>query len=297
MYLWGVMSKSKIILLTIFVTLLLLAIITVQFIWINNAFKVKERNFDQLVYMALTNVVFKIERNENRNMLNEELGTGDPDAGFPYNRGNFQADTSEGFYVSQNFKILKNGKSATNDSLEPNQGESGVNQPLSDKVFQKRISNRKLIINQILMHMYSKTPEIEDRVNPRMIDTILEKELHQNGITTHFEYGVVKWNHTLAFSSKGFKTLKDQHQYNIRLFPDDFYDSANLLSVYFPDRRNFIIRIYSNLYWTPALYFSTSVAIRNMFTPTSSASSRRIARSADSPLSTCPAGTLHQPSI
>ncbi|MBA7572573.1 hypothetical protein ES708_14356 [subsurface metagenome] len=51
----------------------LIGLIMVQSLWINNAFKVKEKHFNQLVQNALSEASSYIERNETMNFIFDEF--------------------------------------------------------------------------------------------------------------------------------------------------------------------------------------------------------------------------------
>jgi two-component system phosphate regulon sensor histidine kinase PhoR len=90
--------------------------------------------------------------------------------------------------------------------------------------------------------MFSSTPEIEKRVTPEIIVTAVKNALLERGIDVSFEFAVTKWNREVAFKSGKYVNKNENQLYHVRLFPDDFFDNSNFLSVYFPNRRNYLIR-------------------------------------------------------
>jgi two-component system phosphate regulon sensor histidine kinase PhoR len=246
------MSKKLIIALVVFMSVALLGLILVQSLWINDAYRVKEKNFDQLVQKALTEAVYSIQRNETMSYIFNELVPQEYDSTFNQNNSynfdtviNFKIDNGSGTFISQNFKISrssKNGNYQTDISVAANEGGKSVGDLIRDESFLRRVSNRKSFIDQVISQMVMLTPEIEKRLTPGIVEETLKKSLADNGIDIKFEYAVKKGDKSLVFNSGGFETKRNLHFYEFGLFPDDFFNSYNSLSIYFPYRRNFIIR-------------------------------------------------------
>jgi signal transduction histidine kinase len=234
-------------------SLALTGLFIVQSFWLSNAFKVKEKHFDQLVYKALAEAVYNIERNETMNYVFGEFDPTNYDTTLilPSDNPNydtvihFEDKTDTNMHLSQDFII---SQKTTGTNVTTNISVSAYHEMQdhrilsSDTTLQKKISNRKDFINQVISRMFSFTPEIEDRVSPEIIKNAVEKSLKESGIAIDFEYAVIKWNRMIAFKSNKYQLQKNIQSYNIRLFPDDFYNNTSYLAIYFPNRRNFIIR-------------------------------------------------------
>lgn len=90
--------------------------------------------------------------------------------------------------------------------------------------------------------MYIKRP-INERVNRFLLDTLLKKELVQNGIALPYEFAVKDGNgQNVVFSSTTTKSTDlEAHAFKASLFPSEMTTSSNLLLVYFPDQQRFIL--------------------------------------------------------
>jgi two-component system phosphate regulon sensor histidine kinase PhoR len=247
------MSKRLIIILVVFMSVALLGLILVQSFWINNAFRVKEKHFDQLAQKALTEAVYAIQRNETMNYIYNDFKPLEYDTSYITPEGNYNFDTvinfeidkGSGAYISQNFKISQsssNGNIQTDISVSANPVSKSDEDLIHKESFLKRVSNRKNFIDQVISQMVMLTPEIEKRLTPEIVEKTLKKSLADNGIDINFEYVVKRGDHSVVFNSQGFEAKKNHHFYELGLFPDDFFSSSNSLSLYFPYRRNFIIR-------------------------------------------------------
>lgn len=94
---------------------------------------------------------------------------------------------------------------------------------------------------------------VEERVNPRLIDSLLRAEFATSGISTPFEFGVYDLSQNRLFvdhpTNNTLPLLRSP--YKIRLFPHDIFVHPDYLMLYFPEQQKFI---YSNLW----LMFITS---------------------------------------
>ncbi|WP_247236988.1 sensor histidine kinase KdpD [Telluribacter sp. SYSU D00476] len=90
--------------------------------------------------------------------------------------------------------------------------------------------------------MYTQRP-IRERVNRFLLDSLLKKELAQNGITLPYEFAV----RTQAGGSPVLATAElkagdwEQHAYKASLFPSEMLSGNNLLYVYFPEQQQYIL--------------------------------------------------------
>ncbi|TKT93933.1 sensor histidine kinase [Dyadobacter frigoris] len=90
--------------------------------------------------------------------------------------------------------------------------------------------------------MYTKRP-IQERVNRFLLDTLLRKELVENGITLSYEFAVQgNTNNGLVFSTASLKSSEwEQRSYKASLFPNETLQGNNLLYVFFPDQQKYIL--------------------------------------------------------
>ena len=228
------MNKRLIILLGLVMGLVLLSLITVQINWIRNAFMVKEKQFDQMVHQALTEVSNKIAQEETYQIVLDEiyaeiatqqayskLAT---DSIFTGNKQKNNLETA----VTQNDTLLENLKR----NLKNDQSE----------VQQKLLLEKQQYLNEVLSRMLTYTPEIEQRLNSNEVEAISNETFLDYGIDITYEFAVIKWNNFIAFQSPEFNPEEQTSIYRVRLYQDDFAKQPNYLDVYFPNKKNFIFR-------------------------------------------------------
>ncbi|MBN1596718.1 MAG: HAMP domain-containing histidine kinase [Bacteroidales bacterium] len=246
------MSKRFILLLSVIISFALLSLIVVQVLWIINAFGVKEKQFNQLAQKSLAEVVYSIQQQETMNLIYDEIQPYNVDTTFQQTTDNyyfdtvihFEADTLSGVKFTQDLKITsrtREGNITANISFSSD-NDYGKASRIADSSFQRKISNRRSFVDQVVSRMFSFSPLIEDRVSPQIIEQELNKAFSENGISANFEFAVIRPNRDIALKSKNYDQNKTLQLYYARLFPDDFFDNPNYLTVYFPRRRNYIMR-------------------------------------------------------
>ncbi|MGD2033484.1 MAG: HAMP domain-containing sensor histidine kinase [Bacteroidales bacterium] len=245
------MSKKLIIIASVFMSIALISLIVLQSFWIRNAYKVKEKHFDQLIQKALSEAVLAIERNETMNYIFEAPSINmDTTFSTPVEEFNFdtiihyEIDTGSGLVLSQKFRIShtsENGQIKTNISLSTDDPGRNFSGEFTDQKFQNKITKRQNLINQVISRMFTTSPAIEDRVAPGLIQSSLKKVFNNYDIDIQYEYAVTNRRNNIVLRSEAFKPDKKVKFYSVQLFPGDFFDNSNYLNVYFPSRRNFII--------------------------------------------------------
>lgn len=90
--------------------------------------------------------------------------------------------------------------------------------------------------------IYTKRP-IEQRVNRFLLDTLLKKQLVQNGISLPYEFAVRGQSEdSLIFSTTVLRPGEwEEKSYKASLFPNESVNAQNALYVFFPDQQRYIL--------------------------------------------------------
>lgn len=90
--------------------------------------------------------------------------------------------------------------------------------------------------------IYTKRP-IEQRVNRFLLDTLLKKQLVQNGISLPYEFAVRgQAGDSLIFSTASLRPGEwEQKSYKASLFPSETLNAQSALYVFFPDQQRYIL--------------------------------------------------------
>ncbi len=269
MYLCRVMSKKLLWLLAGFMAIGMMVLILVQTYWINNAIKIKEKQFTQIVNNTLDDLTFEIEKRETVLHIIDQFNTQwsiDSSGTRSSVKYRFDANSRRNgtqLSFSQNVTVLSappriphNSYKVRSDSTnivlpEPQgfydsfwednfSGDVVVNIAASD--LKNNLKTKQVLVEKVVSEMMRPHNHIEERIDPQNLEKILKSEFLQKGIDLHFEYAVVRPDRKIAFKSKEFNPSEETTVYSARLFPEDMFMRPNFISLYFPNQKNFMIR-------------------------------------------------------
>lgn len=247
------MNKRTVILLGFVMSLALSSLVSVQTYWLKNAFHVKEKQFNQLVLKSLSDMAYKMEQEEAYELLADEFYADTKDS-LMYLSMQPYLDTLFELRKSKNSELLQSKKEPTSnntteeDELSDIDSALELNQTISNSrqlalATEKQLIEKKKYLNKVLLRMFNNRPDIATRVSPDEMEAILKETLKDYGIDIGFEFLVSRWGNVMAYQSQGFEQLRFiSSGYQVRLFPDDISSQHNNLQIYFPERRNYIIR-------------------------------------------------------
>lgn len=246
-------------------------LILVQAYWINNAIKIREKQFAQIVNKTLDDLSLQLEKRETisrifNHMDAEWIG----DSLGSHGTINYRFNTSTGeesteLSFSQNVIVYRatpppppkiHAYNVRSDSLtiilpEPDSfyqtypGEYYVSDIVVEQAADKLKNNPKtkqVLVEKVVSEMLRPRHHIEDRISPESIQDILKTEFRQKGINLEFEYAVIKPDRSIAFKSTAFNPSSENTLYSARLFPEEMFFRPNIISLYFPAERNFMFR-------------------------------------------------------
>lgn len=270
------MTKKWIIILIIAIGLAMFGLIAVQFLWIKQAFDLKEMHFGQLVNSSIMNVSRQLEDSEiARDVLN---AVDSDDLKFPENertdnpistpsvsalknRNKNAGDSSAYFQRELNPSYIQISEDTSASHL-PNEvtisGQQFVfsNDPANPFFYKEDFKYKQQILNQIennqghhkkfvdkvIKKLSKKKPTIEKRVDKNMLFKSISSELANAGIFLPYEFAVVDNQNKPIIASEGFSFTSKHNYYHCKLFPEDLISAPNFLVIYFPNQKNFILR-------------------------------------------------------
>ena len=247
-----------------------IALIFIQLLWVQDAYEVKEQQFNLLINKSLSQITSKLELIETYNQIQGELErTGDslglsklnmpksvaskednqaydsPDINQSYytfedqNPGNIETrvdlisgDTT--LIVSDNslYQSDRSGRTA-----EPARRVNEVEQNTGLKM-----TNKKVYIEKVINQIMQEESRIEDRISYSSLDSLIRQDFQEKSVTLPFEFAVRTGNVRYTLRSPGFSPMTKVHMYGSWLFPHDVRTSPNFLYVYFPTRDKFLFR-------------------------------------------------------
>lgn len=263
------MNKKILWILTFFIGTAMLALIGMQYYWIDNAIKVEEKQFSQNVNRILAYVSKEMEREEARSFILKELRQPLLPDTATKNNGAYYFDTiiqSGNSYLTyrQNITIHNNniegisystriqGNSPTEQLITHDpiiQGfgfdTADLNQKYDKKLPEKlkeQYSDKRQFIDNIVNQMFSFDLDVEQRVDPDLLVKRIQNTFREKGYDIKFEYAVTRNYNEIAYKSEGFKLNESLDYYKVRLFQSDFFSKNNFLYVYFPKKNTFLFK-------------------------------------------------------
>lgn len=268
------MDRLRFKFLVILMSLSLLGIILVQWFWINTSYENNEKQFKYTVNQVLANVGNKIQEKEKIEFyrkLQEYINT----TGKKPSKSGFK----EIFYIERdsrtNDEIIytnkvfledytlnepffdKNSPSSSfkNYSAERStkifHGENeGMENTISNDVhksFQEGKNPDEIVKREgdldigyeLYYHDVVSVYPIEDRLDAAYLEELLTLELVQNGIETHYEYGVFSNGLSTPIASDNF-IFEDKNTYSFAILPDLDNHSKYQLYVSFPNKSKYL---------------------------------------------------------
>ncbi|MBL4655942.1 MAG: HAMP domain-containing histidine kinase, partial [Bacteroidia bacterium] len=252
--------------------LLVAGLTTFQLYWIHHAFKVKDHHFTQSVNTSLNQVVESIERGECVSAITSCLN-------YPARKPlqfHKHLDSSTVFHNSIKSHILalkdtntdlyyqiyvkkqrdrlgnsykciciKNPKSCRLHCGFATMKKRGKIKTLGQRIKQLMKGKTNIVENIVgELLKFEVDIDINDRINPKVIDSLIAQKLQQNGIDLDYDYGIYEEDSEKFIyqdSLSDAATLKNS-KFAARLFPNDMFLSPNYLTLHFPDQKQYIIR-------------------------------------------------------
>jgi two-component system, OmpR family, phosphate regulon sensor histidine kinase PhoR len=256
--------KEKIIwILIVTVLTTLVCFVGLQYYWIENAFDVKEKQFKQQVNITLTSIVKSLQEEEIAYLLMKEVNSLPDDSiksqkkqiRYNYSNKNSFSFSKEIYLSSQahkqqfkaNISVIPEHNNITkgetiqnrNSSVELNKKDLKYSDVIS--IYSKTLHNKERLVENIIKELTKSHLKLENRVEKKNLERIINAELVLNRINLSYRYAVKDEDGNFIFSSDSFVAGDKNIKYIARLFPDDIFDQPYFLAIYFPDESNYII--------------------------------------------------------
>ncbi len=248
----------------------MIALIMVQAYWISNAYRLKEKQFSQLVNRALYNVVTEIQERETIWNIMDEADVFDTawqeEMAFweAYNLDvsawiDQAGKVDQSLYFSQRSNPGQQQHELTiiaDDTVLRIEQDPGLvfvdtsheptihfyqPQQIREKIERKMAENR-IFIDRIMERMISPDAPVEKRVDPDHLDRVIRRHFLNSGIDLDYEFAILRGNMDFAYKSSDYYYDKETEHFTTALFPNDFFSRTGYLSLYFPKKASFLLR-------------------------------------------------------
>jgi len=249
------MNKKRITILIGLISLAVLGLIAVQGFWLQNAYRLKEQQFGQLVITSIGKVTDRMQENEAVNQVLKEMASSQGSLGGDSASTKFKKvknNNPSKIIVSPNAQFntkvtIASSRSTFSDSMgfqkesysEYYSENYYVNTP--QQPLPKEIPNRQKFVEHILDKM-SNPRKFQERISPAEFNSLIKNVLNQNGINLRFEYVVLDEKRDIVMKSESFNTKTKAKLFGGRINPDSPGLMPNYLTLYFPGEKNYLIK-------------------------------------------------------
>jgi len=206
----------------------MIGLIIMQFIWIKSAIKVKEKKFDFLVEKSLSEIVDKIAEHETvLNIQKETISIkrsgetyqfSDPDENKLFDSATQKLNKPFLTIISQDslFYRIK----SENETDDSSQQKMFTKEELRAKLVEN-IEDKTVFVENIVNKLIRKEINIEDRIDKKTLERIINNVFRNNNIHTAYEYAVIKENDNQYFKSGNFDLSEKPYTFQKALFEHD----------------------------------------------------------------------------
>lgn len=220
------MEKRPIPFLAIAITIALSGLVFIQWRWISGTIQLKDRQFNEIVDNALVSVSDRLEH----------------------------VEAMQGFKRHEFGRSMIERIEADADMMEPLHEDSTVElaPPLLDSGgtrsdWSRVYDERDSVIADMVRGLFSTRlyGSITDRVDPRMLDSLIHDELDRHGIDERCDYGIfsARGRPELVQLNEGSDTMALANSpHSTRLFRNDLIGEQHWLRLHLPDQQRLVLR-------------------------------------------------------
>ncbi|AHM60790.1 two-component system, OmpR family, phosphate regulon sensor histidine kinase PhoR [Flammeovirgaceae bacterium 311] len=254
------MTRTKIYILSILMSLAVLGLIFFQLYWIKTAVHLKEDELSRNIQEALVEVSRKLEKQEvvkfnyqhNRFTYYTQI-TDVPGAPFPPapEMAPVPLDSLGKKVRIENGQIVVDLPAASRST--PKMQEDNPYQDAVAKALQERMRHRHQVDQLYLRQFMAEELSLKKRIDSVQIDTLLQQALKNRGVDADYHWAVLQGpRRQLVYQST--RTLPDTaNLYQAALFPNDIFRAHSYLSVYLPNQTGYLLSRMSSTLASSAL--------------------------------------------
>ena len=255
------MSRTVLWIVTVFLSLGMIALVGVQGYWIKSSIDSKQQQLGLVMTQVLSEISDEVAENEAVMQILEEIRPPvikhESKAVWNYHIDDRSAyhSSSEEFVHEEDVlvyspphKSLKNPKlELIDDSVLFIVGEDelkddpvliSVMKPEQIRVkLSESMKDQDVFVERIVHKMMVQEEEIRNRLSGNEIETLLEEKLEHRGIDMHYEYAVYEEGKKPMFQSENFHEYEKCKYFRASLFPGGIFKTDTYISVYFPGDR------------------------------------------------------------
>lgn len=251
----------------------LVSLLFIEIFYMKNIVAVRHEQFSQGVRQSLVSVVIRLEQDETRYYLEDELNKVESQSIYAQHLGSTlprQEGIKYSFTTASGLEADLTIKGDANEITKLQSGSSAVGNSMLNarEAYRGHFLYQKSMLDEVILNIISSASNrpIVERADSATVHKYLRQELDTIGIKMPFEFAVVNRAGIIQYRSPGYdpSAASDENTFTQTLFPRDPSSRHNFLKVYFPTKKDYIFKSISFL--APAFALSLIVLIVFVYT-------------------------------
>lgn len=250
-----------------------IGLLCVQIFYMKNIVQIRYEQFAQGVRQSLVAVSMRLEQDETRHFLEDELQQVETSSLAQYIGGPIESQDGikYSFTTSTGLEAdltIKGGAGEISMLRRANAGGLAAHYRSAQDAYRNRYLYQQGLLDEVILNIVSTAASrpITDRADSALVASYLRTELDTLGLHVPFEFAVANYAGTVLYKSPGFRSgpVDRDNMFVQPLFPNDASGAANYLKVYFPTKRDYIFSSIS--FMVPAFAFTLILLIIFVYT-------------------------------
>jgi two-component system phosphate regulon sensor histidine kinase PhoR len=236
------------------ISIALIGLIAIQSYWIENSIELRNAQFAYSVRSALASMSQQLEIQDARNRLNkygydgqwlspfDTLENNNPSALLGLKEKDYDSGNDESITINYSTQFADGvSKEQKRIVVQPKKSKDRSAIFKEDETVEPAEFMEEVFSGFVKFDFYE---SLTKRVNQRMLDSLIRFELDLRGIKTSYEFAVFNaFDQPIIASTSDRELLGSIYEqgFQIRLFPNDFFQELNYLKVFFPKQRGYLI--------------------------------------------------------
>ncbi len=255
------MSRTLLWIMTVFLSLAMLALVAVQAYWIRHSIQSEENQLGLLINQVLSEVSDELVRNETAISIIEEIQPPviqhqsravwnfhyDARSNLGSDSATLQVDEEYYVYASAPRPLVNRKVELIDDSVLVIVGEdeqmqdtvliSAMDQGQVLSELEQDWLEQEIFLDRVIRRMLVEEQDFTDRISGSQIEKMIQTRLNEKGVDMPFEYAVYHEGEKPIFQSEQFNEFEAYRYFRASLFPGGVFHKPTLISVYFPGEK------------------------------------------------------------
>ncbi len=267
------MKKHTIWILTILMAITFIGLLCIQVFYMKNIVEIRYEQFSQGVRQALVRTAVRLEQDETRHYLEEEVNQVESQSIYAQRLGGtlpqqegikYSFSTTSGLEADLTIK----GDIREITKLQSETSVIGRGLQSMQDAYRHHYLYQKGMLDDVILNIISTAGDrpIWERADSAVVRTYLTQELDTLGLKVPFEFAVADRHGSAVYSSGGYQKVaaSTENTFVQTLFPRDPSAGHYALKVYFPTKKDYIFNSIS--FMVPAFAFTFILLIIFVFT-------------------------------